>query len=270
MLDIAREQGHRTFLEPFSPDESMVWHAVRDAVSRSQFEGVEKLAMEWLVEGRTDRLTALFAHLGTRPDLPLAVLFDDGVRRFMQRVGDAWERGDLPVSEEHLATQCLLEALFRMRGGDNGTEPAKALSPGERLVAVVGAMEGNEHHLGSLCIRLLLERLGHDVVYLGPNVPVEEFATAQRARKADLVCISVMPPGTPADMARCIRVLQNFYRADSPFALLLGGSTVDASGAGIVMGGGHPFRDLEIFGSSGAFVRWMESESGGIGLGGRQ
>lgn len=77
--------------------------------------------------------------------------------------------------------------------------------------------------MGSMCARILLEKRGWDVYYLGADVPVEDFAALQKSRKADLVCVSFSPPATGADMRRCVRILSEFYDARSPYSLALGG-----------------------------------------------
>jgi hypothetical protein len=68
-----------------------------------------------------------------------------------------------------------------------------------------------------------LERMGWRVYFLGADVPVEDFSAMQRAREASLVCVSFAPPRTGADMQRCVRILAEFYDAEAPFALALGG-----------------------------------------------
>jgi hypothetical protein len=105
--------------------------------------------MEWLIQGTTGRMVWLFSLRGTHPDLSLTTLFDEGIRGFMQQVGVAWAEGTLPVSDEHVASQCLVDAPFgaravRAAGGDaaTGTDPSEE----PPLPAVAGGMGGRFAH----------------------------------------------------------------------------------------------------------------------------
>lgn len=92
-------------------------------------------------------------------------------------------------------------------------------------------MEGIQHHVGSPCVRLLVERLGWHVSCLAADVPVEEFAVIQRGRDATLVCVS-LPPGTQrGDVARALRVLTEFHDPSRPYALAPGGGVPDGVGS---------------------------------------
>jgi hypothetical protein len=81
--------------------------------------------MEWLVQGKRGRMVALFSHQGTRPDLPLTTLFDEGIRGFMQQVGVAWTEGTLRVSDEHVASLCVVDALLGARAATGFIRPCE-------------------------------------------------------------------------------------------------------------------------------------------------
>lgn len=252
VLAFARERQVETFLDPFSPFESHVWLAVRDAVRHHDFRRVNSLAMGWLVRGYPRRITSLFLHLGMRDDLPFHELCDGAIQPFMAEVGSAWREGRLRIGEEHMATQAVMEALVRIsapmeRTGLDAEVP--------RPSAVVGAVEGDQHHLGALCIRILLERAGWDVHYLGANTPVEEFAALQRSRRCSLLCISFTPPASVAHMRRGLDVLAEFYRGTSPYDLVFGGQGSPLIESEAVDG---PFRSFQILASAGAFARWLD------------
>lgn len=248
VLALAREREIPTFLDAFDPYQAHVWTAVEGAVRHDRFRRAHALALGWLARGRIGPLGRLFEVLGSHPDLPFPRFCDEGVRGFMERVGEDWRDGRITVGSEHLASQALQDALLRLRS--RGLEDA-APAPGEEpRTALVGAMEGDQHHLGALCVRLLLEGRGWRVLYLGPDVPVEDLASTQRTFGADLVCVSFSPPATAADVQRCTRILTSFYGEDSPYALALGGSGSTEGAADALTG---PFRQLAVFPSLGAF-----------------
>ncbi|MEK9506962.1 helix-turn-helix domain-containing protein [Gemmatimonadota bacterium Y43] len=229
-----------TLLDGFAPYQDRVWTAIQEAVGEQRFDGVRELAMEWLKTGELWRISRLLLVLGRHPAVEFAAFCDDVVRGFMQSVGAHWSTGELRVGEEHLASESLAEVLIRLR------EPFATAPDASRPLAVVGSMEGVRHGLGSWCVRLLLERHGWEVCFLGTDVPMEDFAAIQQSREASLVCISFASPAGAADMVRAMRILARFYEADRPFALALGGDLAEAPEFDPA---DLPFHDIGIFGS---------------------
>lgn len=246
-LELARERGISTFLDPFAPYQPHVWNAFRAIVDDGSFHRMHSLARGWLSCGHTKRIGWLFQAFGRRPEISFPLFCDEGVGGFMERVGEAWKEGRLRVGEEHLARQTVLEALLHLRPSGRVEHSEPSAGTGSGRLAIVGSVEGDRDHLGALCARLLLERHGWSTLYLGANVPLEDFATLQRTRGADLVCVSVSPPGTDAQVSHCIRVLADLYSPGDPYALAIGGRGAGASTAGAFPA---PFDDVRLFGSS--------------------
>jgi excisionase family DNA binding protein len=254
-LTFARQRGIETVLAPFHPYEPHVWTALKAVRDGGSFGRLHTLSMGWVVRGQVRRLSALFDALARDPSVPLCRYCDEGVRGLMVKVGQAWAEGRLRVAEEHIVSQAMTEVLLRLRpegAGDRAPEGWSDRPP----VAVVGTMEGNQHHLGSLCVRLLLERLGWEVIYLGPDVPVEEFAAVQRGRDAALVCVSLPPPAQAGDVARAVGVLGGSYDPAHPFALALGGSFLQDMDPSVLAG---PFTDARCFGSCTSLREALEA-----------
>lgn len=225
----ARARDIPNVLTPFHPYEPHVWSALTEVRTLGSFRRLHTLAMGWVARGELRRLTALFDALVRDPAVPFCRFCDEGLRGFMGQVGEAWAEGRLRIADEHLVTQAMTEVLLKYRA-DQQDEAVGTRTEEGRPVAVVGALEGNQHQVGSLCVRILLERLGWDVYYLGSDVPVEEFAVIQRGREASLVCVSV-PPGTQmGDLARALRILGEFYDPDRPYTLALGGGLPSLDG----------------------------------------
>lgn len=226
----ARTRGMDTVLTPFHPFEPHVWSALQEVRFQGSFRRLHTLAMGWVVRGEVRRLGALFEAVARDPTLPFCSFCDQGVRGFMVQVGEAWAQGRLRIADEHLVTQVMTEVLLKLRD-DQREDAVHGPAAAERPVAVVGTMEGNHHHVGSLCVRLLLERLGWEVYYLGADVPVEEFAVIQRGRDATLVCVSMPPGAQRGDVARVLRILTEFHDPSHPYALALGGGVPDDVGS---------------------------------------
>ena len=172
--------------------------------------------------------------------------------------------GRLQVGEEHMATQVVLEALFRLRLSRESTSVPPEGPVEKKPVAVLGAMEGDYHDLGAQAARAILELEGWKVYYLGPNVPVEDFAAVQQAQVADLVCISFSTKNTLPDVQRAVRGLGEFYRPGAPYALALGGGLEGVSAEKLGKG---PFDAISFSRSAAEFQEWLGSLSRPMGSG---
>ncbi|HSG09843.1 MAG TPA: cobalamin-dependent protein [Longimicrobiales bacterium] len=257
-MDFARSRGIPTVLSPFHPYEAHVWMALRDVREQGDFRRLHSLAMGWTTRGQIQRLAMLFDALGRLPSLPLEQFCDEGIHGFMFQVGEAWAKGRLRVGEEHLVSQAMTEVLLKLRA-DVREEAEGRGRRQDAPVAVVGTLEGNHHHLGSLCVRILLEQMGWEVYYLGADVPAEDFALIQRGRDATLACVSMPPTAAPGDVARAVRILGEFYDPSRPYALALGGS-VPPDQAGELLRG--PFREADVFRTCAAFRSAVQSGFG--------
>ena len=102
----------------------------------------------------------------------------------LRTVGETWHRGELSVAEEHWATETTLEEMERVRRA----------RPSRRrlgLGAVVCVPEGETHVLPARIVGTLLEHRGWEVEFLGGGMPPEDLAGFARARRPDLVALSV-------------------------------------------------------------------------------
>ena len=257
-LDTARSQEIQTFLDFFRPWEANVWLAVSEVEERGTYGRLHNLALGWLTKGETDLVSRLLVEVANRPRVPLPQFLDNGIRTFMARVGEEWQEGRLAVGEEHMASQIVMESLLRLRTTWEPPGRGRQKSEDSPLVAVVGAMEGDHHDLGALAVRVLLEREGWKVYYLGADVPVEEFAEIQRAQGASLVCISFSPKNALPDLQRAVRVLEEFYRPEYPYSLGLGGSLAGISDEMVPAG---PFLARSISRSAQELLTWIETLS---------
>lgn len=89
-------------------------------------------------------------------------------------------------------------------------------------VALLGCTRGEVHELGALMVRLLLENKGWQVVYLGLNVPTEEFDSQQIKHRAALVCVSLMPPMGRTEAFTLINLLDRMRDPNQPYRLVVG------------------------------------------------
>jgi excisionase family DNA binding protein len=200
------------------PYESMVWQAVQGG-SRVDFAGLVGLAYGWLGAHESTLFDALIDFL-VGMGIPLHGLFDRLLAPLAGRVGQAWHEGKVTVGEEHRMTEVVRDNLYRLLlagrregGGRTGAEPQ----------AIVGCSRSEGHELGALMVRILLERAGWDVVYLGRQVPPEDLALERSRHRARLVCVSIGGAGALAEALQLVRVLDSMYDPEPSFHLVLGG-----------------------------------------------
>ncbi len=227
-MDVAELKGIETTLSSFTPHEPWVWAAFQAAIDEDDFTSSQSLMLEWIRADKPELAAEFFFALGVLPGISQLSFLDKAVTGLMKMVGDDWADGELRVGEEHFISHLVSETLLRLRHAwiDSPLKDRRTVNGhGKRRMAVVGAMEGNHHMLGPLCVRLGLELAGWRVHYLGGDVPLEEFSEAQRHLGAELVCVSFAPPMTSADVDRCVRVLRQILSDDRTYSLFLGGAT---------------------------------------------
>ncbi len=105
-------------------------------------------------------------------------------------VGELWERGEISIADEHIATEISIRVLALQR------EVARvARSRRERRV-LLATPSGELHVVALHMVADLLRGAGYDVVMLGADVPPRALGTAARRHEADAICLSQTMPQT--------------------------------------------------------------------------
>jgi len=102
----------------------------------------------------------------------------------LARLGTAWERGELRIAHEHLASATLTRFLGQLL-----TRPS---APAAAPVIVIATPPGHQHGLGALLASVAAADEGWSVLYLGPDIPAEELANAVKVRDARAVGLSIV------------------------------------------------------------------------------
>jgi methanogenic corrinoid protein MtbC1 len=140
-------------------------------------------------------------------------------------LGDAWAAGAIDVAAEHLASHAVLRRLAAayQAAGRPTREPGAVL---------VGLPPGSRHELGGLAFAVAGRRAGLPVLYLGPDLPIEDWvATARRVEARAAVIGSV----TAADRGPARRVAEEL-RAVRPDIVIAFGGRHPPSGQPIALG----------------------------------
>ena len=120
---------------------------------------------------------------------------DDHVLPALRALGDAWLAGRVAVAGEHVASYAVtrrLAASFQASGtGRDRSRPV-----------LVGMPPGARHELGGLIFATALRRQGIPVLYLGADLPLDDWiAAVQRTDPKAVVIGAVMAADTEAAMS---------------------------------------------------------------------
>ena len=142
-------------------------------------------------------------------------------------VGDAWADGRIGVAGEHAASHAVLRRLAAAYQAAGRPAPAEG-------AILVGMPPTVRHELGALAFSTAARRAGLPILYLGPDLPVDDWvATARRTRAAAAV-IGVLVPG---DVRPATAVATALRAADPALTILFGGRSADRAGAAMASAG---------------------------------
>lgn len=99
-------------------------------------------------------------------------------------IGVLWERNEISVAEEHLATAIVGRVTSFLYGRFVG-------EPHKKGTAIVSAAPNEFHEVGARMVADILELDGWDVTYLGANLPGEELVAQLKQKKPFLLALSV-------------------------------------------------------------------------------
>jgi DNA-binding transcriptional MerR regulator/methylmalonyl-CoA mutase cobalamin-binding subunit len=128
--------------------------------------------------------------------LPPRELVREVALPFMREVGEAWDRGQLTVGQEHLASATLrnlLGSLVRLQAPRDGRPGILfATPPGER------------HEFGVLASAMLAAAGGLGIVYLGADLPAADVVQTARRTAARAIVLGVTGAGGEASAVEAV------------------------------------------------------------------
>src|SRR6478752_5874304 len=146
---------------------------------------------------------------------------DDHVIPALRALGDAWAAGTLSVAGEHLASNAVqrrLAASFQASGP--GRDQGRPV--------LVGMPPGARHELGALMFATALRRSGLPVVYLGADVPLDDWREAVERTDAQAVVIGAV---MRADATAVMTVAATLRSARPEVMIAFGGAAAPDPGA---------------------------------------
>jgi diguanylate cyclase (GGDEF)-like protein len=146
--------------------------------------------------------------------IPAPTILSRVIGPAMYEVGRRWERCDISVADEHLATAACHQLLAVVY---EHLLVARARSRSRVLLA---GIQGEQHSLGLRMAADVLEGAGYDVIYLGGDVPRDALLESVARFQPVLVGLTATSPGTAAAVATLIPDLRAI---DPELAILVGG-----------------------------------------------
>ena len=250
-ISFARSKGLDCQLIPFGEHAEAVWDAQTQLRRKKKYTLFQDLLFLWLRTNNRALPPQLLKYL-RQLGYQRCEIFDKLVHSVMTRVGNEWHSSTIGTGREHLMTGLIMDIL---RYECMQVIQQKQGSPNRVKRAIVGCAGGNDHEMGALMIRILLEELGWEVLYIGQSIPNEEYASIQLESKAELVCVSLSQLQGPPAVRTILRVLSQLYDRSMPYKLALGGSS--ATDYAQLVSASAPFKEVGFFESCSDFNSWI-------------
>src|SRR6476619_6335718 len=138
---------------------------------------------------------------------------DDWLMPTLALVGEEWAHGRLTVAGEHLVSYAVQRRLAA------AYEAASVRVDGPTLL--IGLPPGSRHELGLLAFAVAARRAGFTTVYVGADLPVEDWLRAIEARRAAGM---VMAVPRNIDIATAQEIVATVSRTHPEVVIGLGGS----------------------------------------------
>ncbi|MBB6453797.1 DNA-binding transcriptional MerR regulator [Salirhabdus euzebyi] len=143
---------------------------------------------------------------------PFEDVFHHILTPVLHKIGYQWELGNVTVSQEHFSSQLILQRFnhyFRIL-------PVKSHLP--KFLAF--CPEGESHQIGLMLFSLFIRAKGSEVIFLGPNTPLDSLLTIIDKQQIDVVAISITDP---AHVEQIEEWVQSCKRKFSTTKIVLGG-----------------------------------------------
>ena len=135
-------------------------------------------------------------------NLSSEVIDDEIIAPALWLVGELWERGEITVADEHIATEISIRVLALQREVQR-----VAQARGDHRV-LLAAPAGELHVVALRMVGNLLRDAGYGVVMLGADVPAGALGAAARRLEPDVICLSATMPDRADELLNAIAAVQ--------------------------------------------------------------
>jgi MerR family transcriptional regulator, light-induced transcriptional regulator len=152
-------------------------------------------------------------------NLDAGEIYDEVIAPALWRVGRLWERGEISVADEHLASEISLRVLALHR------EVTRVAQDRRTHQVMLATPAGELHTIALRMVGELLRAAGYPIVMLGANVPVQALVASVRRHRPAVLCLSATMPGMSDVMWRAI---DQVHQASPSSRFVVGGRSLRA------------------------------------------
>ena len=138
---------------------------------------------------------------------PVEKVCVDLLQKGLAAIGDGWYKGNITVQQEHFASALAVRRLETLL--------AATPAPTRNGRLLVGCPPEEAHTFIPLILSLLLSRRGWDVIFLGANIPQQDFVLTIQMARPQLVVLTSQLLFTAAGLSELADL---FYEARIPMA----------------------------------------------------
>ncbi|KAA0566872.1 hypothetical protein F0342_02145 [Bacillus sp. CH30_1T] len=142
-------------------------------------------------------------------------LYEKIIKPSMYRIGDLWEKNQITVADEHLATATLKYLLATVFTHQEALE--------NHPKALLFCIEGEHHSLGLELANEVFKEKQWNTRYLGANVPVKDALTFIEAWEPHVIGISI---GMTTELTRLKECIEEIREYSQEIEILVGGRLI--------------------------------------------
>jgi methanogenic corrinoid protein MtbC1 len=147
--------------------------------------------------------------------LDTARIDDEIIAPALWRIGNLWERGEISVADEHIATEISIRVLALQR------EAQRVVQTRGQHRVLLAAPAGEQHIVALRMVDNLLRNAGYEVAMLGSDVPGDALIALMHRRPPEVVCLTSTMADPAAQVLATIGALQRRWPA---MGFVIGGS----------------------------------------------
>jgi methanogenic corrinoid protein MtbC1 len=132
---------------------------------------------------------------------PVEAVCMEVLQKGLAQMGQFWYENKATVQQEHFASGLAMRRLDSLMSAS----PA----PTRKQTVMVGCPSGEWHIFTALLLALLLRRRGLNIIYLGADVPANQFAETVTATRANLVILVAQSLITAASLQKTADLLKD-------------------------------------------------------------
>ncbi|MGB5849513.1 MAG: MerR family transcriptional regulator [Ignavibacteriaceae bacterium] len=140
-------------------------------------------------------------------------LIENLIIPLVYKIGDMWHEGSIRIANEHLASAVIRSFLSNLIEQHIHSDSAP--------IIISATPRGQDHELGALIVGVVAASAGWKVIYLGPNLPIEEIAAVTENLEARVIALSIVYPNDDPQLRKDLLNLKKMLQEN--ISLIVGG-----------------------------------------------